>query len=204
MIELACDPAASEFCIDKNGFKYNLNKWVKDDDGKDIINSEQLADYYINNIVNKYPLRLLEDGHDEDDWNGFKNLTAKIGDNIICVGDDILVTNPVRIKRAIKEKSVNGLLLKVNQIGTLSESIEAVKLAKNAGWSVMTSHRSGETEDSFIADMTVGLSTGIIKSGAPCRSERLSKYNQFLRIEEELGNDAVYAGKNLRFPCDPY
>eukprot|EP01084_Bolivina_argentea_P272124 463229_1 len=203
-IEIAFDAAASEFCVDKNGFKYNLNKWVKNDEGKDVINSDELCDFYINNLINKYPIILLEDGHDEDDWKGFENLTGKIGDRIICVGDDLLVTNPVRIKKAIEENTVNGLLLKVNQIGTLSESIEAVKLAKHAGWSVMTSHRSGETEDSFIADMTVGLATGIIKSGAPCRSERLAKYNQFLRIEEELGNDAVYAGKNLRFPCDPY
>eukprot|EP00488_Nonionellina_sp_1-RS-2012_P002406 TRINITY_DN45_c0_g1_i6.p2 TRINITY_DN45_c0_g1~~TRINITY_DN45_c0_g1_i6.p2 ORF type:complete len:114 (-),score=44.41 TRINITY_DN45_c0_g1_i6:98-439(-) len=110
-----------------------------------------------------------------------------VGEKVQVVGDDLLVTNPTRIEKAIKEKSCNALLLKVNQIGSLTESIQAVKLAKNAGWGVMTSHRSGETEDTFIADLAVGLSTGQIKTGAPCRSERLAKYNQLLRIEEELG-----------------
>ena len=147
---------------------------------------------------------LIEDSHSENDWNGFESLTKKIGDKIICVGDDLLVTNSNRIKKAIKNKTVNGLLLKVNQIGSLTESIDAVKLSKNANWSVMTSHRSGETEDTFISDLTVGLATGLIKSGAPCRSERLAKYNQFLRIEQELANNAIYAGQNYRFPCEPY
>merc|ERR1712013_287245 len=122
------------------------------------------------------------------------------------VGDDLLVTNPTRIQKAIEEKSCNALPLKVNQIGSLTEAIEAVKLAKSAGWGVMTSHRSGETEDTFIADLAVGLSTGQIKTGAPCRSERLAKYNQLLRIEEELqaSKKAKYAGKNYRKPCKPY
>eukprot|EP00488_Nonionellina_sp_1-RS-2012_P002403 TRINITY_DN45_c0_g1_i13.p2 TRINITY_DN45_c0_g1~~TRINITY_DN45_c0_g1_i13.p2 ORF type:complete len:129 (-),score=45.97 TRINITY_DN45_c0_g1_i13:168-554(-) len=127
-----------------------------------------------------------------------------VGEKVQVVGDDLLVTNPTRIEKAIKEKSCNALLLKVNQIGSLTESIQAVKLAKNAGWGVMTSHRSGETEDTFIADLAVGLSTGQIKTGAPCRSERLAKYNQLLRIEEELGNNAVYAGRKYRTPCKPY
>jgi len=127
-----------------------------------------------------------------------------IGDKIQLVGDDLLVTNTKRIQKAIEEGACNALLLKVNQIGTLTESIEAVKKAKNAGWGVMASHRSGETEDPFIADLAVGLSTGQIKTGAPCRSERLAKYNQLLRIEEELGNKAVYAGKNFRNPSTPY
>merc|ERR1712022_7018 len=115
-------------------------------------------------------------------------------------GDDLLVTNPTRVAKAIEEKAFNALLLKVNQIGSISESIEAVSMAKTAGWGVMTSHRSGETEDSFIADLAVGLKTGQIKTGAPCRSERLSKYNQLLRIEEELGKAAVYAGSSFRLP----
>ncbi|CAN1275784.1 Enolase 2 [Linum perenne] len=122
-------------------------------------------------------------------------------EKVQIVGDDLLVTNP---KKAIKEKSCNALLLKVNQIGSVTESIEAVKMSKRAGWGVMASHRSGETEDTFIADLSVGLSTGQIKTGAPCRSERLAKYNQLLRIEEELGSEAVYAGVNFRTPVEPY
>merc|ERR1711893_46537 len=117
------------------------------------------------------------------------------------VGDDLLVTNPKRVKEAIEKKTCNALLLKVNQIGSVTESIEACKVSQDAGWGVMVSHRSGETEDTFIADLVVGLCTGQIKTGAPCRSERLAKYNQILRIEEELGGNAKYAGKNFRRPC---
>merc|ERR1711973_444058 len=120
------------------------------------------------------------------------------------VGDDLLVTNPKRIEMAIEKKACNSLLLKVNQIGSLSESIEAVKMAKKNGWGVMASHRSGETSDPYIADLAVGLSTGQIKTGAPCRSDRLAKYNQLMRIEEELGKNAKYAGKSYRTPCKPY
>ncbi len=120
---------------------------------------------------------------------------------IQIVGDDLTVTNPKRIQKAIEKKACNGLLLKVNQIGTVSESIKACKMSQNDGWGVMVSHRSGETEDTFIADLVVGLKTGQIKTGAPSRSERLAKYNQLLRIEEELGSKAVYAGKNFRKPC---
>ena len=116
------------------------------------------------------------------------------------MGDDLLVTNPTRVKKAIDDKACNALLLKVNQIGSITEAIEAVNMAKAAGWGVMTSHRSGETEDSFIADLAVGLKTGQIKTGAPCRSERLAKYNQLLRIEEELGDKAIYTGSNFRLP----
>ncbi|ONM00912.1 enolase2 [Zea mays] len=131
-------------------------------------------------------------------------MTEEIGEQVQIVGDDLLVTNPTRVAKAIKEKSCNALLLKVNQIGSVTESIEAVKMSKRAGWGVMTSHRSGETEDTFIADLAVGLSTGQIKTGAPCRSERLAKYNQLLRIEEELGAIAVYAGAKFRAPVEPY
>ena len=143
-----------------------------------------------------YPVITIEDPFDQDDWDNTAAFTAEG----VCqvVGDDLLVTNPKRVKRAIDEKTCNALLLKVNQIGTVSESIEAVGMAKAAGWGVMTSHRSGETEDTFIADLAVGLSTGQIKTGAPCRSERNAKYNQLLRIEEELGADAVYAGDSWR------
>ncbi|CAH9107426.1 unnamed protein product [Cuscuta europaea] len=127
-------------------------------------------------------------------------MTAEIGEKVQIVGDDLLVTNPKRVAKAIEGKSCNALLLKVNQIGTVTESIEAVKMSKRAGWGAMTSHRSGETEDTFIANLAVGLSTGQIKTGAPCRSERLAKYNQLLRIEEELGSAAVYAGASFRTP----
>merc|ERR1711988_1334947 len=127
-------------------------------------------------------------------------MTSKVGESCQIVGDDLLVTNPKRVKKAIDDSACNALLLKVNQIGTITESIEAVNMAKAAGWGVMTSHRSGETEDSFIADLAVGLKTGQIKTGAPCRSERLAKYNQLLRIEEELGSAAIYSGDSFRMP----
>lgn len=131
-------------------------------------------------------------------------MTAKSGAAVQIVGDDLLVTNPKRVAKAIELKACNALLLKVNQIGSVTESIEAVRMAKQAGWGVMTSHRSGETEDTFIADLAVGLNAGQIKTGAPCRSERLAKYNQLLRIEEELGDAAVYAGESFRMPGEPY
>merc|ERR1712151_449655 len=130
----------------------------------------------------------------------YKQFTAEIGERVQIVGDDLLVTNPKRVQKAIDEKACNALLLKVNQIGSVSEAIEACKMAQAQGWGVMVSHRSGETEDTFIADLVVGLRTGEIKTGAPCRSERLAKYNQLLRIEEELGDKAAYAGGSFRNP----
>ena len=136
----------------------------------------------------------------QDDFAAYKTMTEKVGTPCQIVGDDLLVTNPTRVKKAIDEKACNALLLKVNQIGSITEAIEAVNMAKAAGWGVMTSHRSGETEDSFIADLAVGLKTGQIKTGAPCRSERLAKYNQLLRIEEELGANAIYSGEEFRLP----
>jgi enolase len=140
----------------------------------------------------------IEDGFDQDDFESYAKLRASV--EIQLVGDDLTVTNPKRIQMAIDKKAVNALLLKVNQIGSLTESIRAAKLSQSAGWGVMVSHRSGETEDTFIADLVVGLRTGQIKTGAPCRSERLAKYNQLLRIEEELGDQAVFAGKHFRNP----
>jgi len=209
-VVLGTDAAASEFCTkddDKKEFAYDLNKWVKNDDdakdNKETLDSAGMNKFYAG-LVDKYPLESVEDSHDEDDWAGWTAFNAELGDKIQLVGDDLLVTNPTRIKKAIDEKSCNALLLKVNQIGSLSEAIEAVKIAKQAGWGVMTSHRSGETEDTFIADLAVGLSTGQIKTGAPCRSERLAKYNQLMRIEEEMGKNAKYAGKSYRTPCKPY
>ena len=158
---------------------------------------DQLIGLY-ESLVNKYPIKSIEDPFDQDDFDSYIKLTAKIGDRIQIVGDDLLVTNPKRVQTGIDKKLVNALLLKVNQIGSVTESIEASNMSQKAGWGVMVSHRSGETEDNFIGDLVVGLGTGEIKSGAPCRSDRLAKYNQILRIEEELGSKAVYAGNNFR------
>eukprot|EP00884_Botryococcus_braunii_P003370 jgi/Botrbrau1/13033/Bobra.0389s0024.1 len=190
---MGMDPAASEFFIDG---KYDLDFKTKITEGKRVLTGEGLEELYLG-ILKKYPMIFIEDPYDQDDWTNFEHITAL---NLVpIIGDDLLVTNPKRIKKAIEKKACSGLLLKVNQIGTVTESIEAVRMAKEAGWTVMTSHRSGETEDSFIADLTVGLATGLIKTGAPARSERLAKYNQFLRIEEELGAKAVYAGKDWKY-----
>ena len=132
----------------------------------------------------------------EDDWDGWKHLNETLGDKIELVGDDIFVTNVSRIERGIAENVANAVLIKLNQIGTLTETIAAIQMARKAGWGAMVSHRSGETVDSFIADFTVAMGTGHLKTGAPCRGERVEKYNQLLRIEEELGDDAIYAGRN--------
>uniref|UniRef100_A0A3B3HB54 phosphopyruvate hydratase n=1 Tax=Oryzias latipes TaxID=8090 RepID=A0A3B3HB54_ORYLA len=161
------------------------------------ITAEELADIY-QSFVNNYTVVSIEDPFDQDDWEAWSRLTAQVG--IQVVGDDLTVTNPKRIERAAEERACNCLLLKVNQIGTVTEAIQACKLAQANGWGVMVSHRSGETEDTFIADLVVGLCTGQIKTGAPCRSERLAKYNQLMRIEEELGDQARFAGHNFRNP----
>merc|ERR1719152_529712 len=142
----------------------------------------------------------IEDPFDQDDFESYKKMTESVGEGTQIVGDDLLVTNPTRVQKAIDDGACNALLLKVNQIGSVTEAIQAVNMAKAAGWGVMTSHRAGETEDSFIADLAVGLKTGQIKTGAPCRSERLAKYNQLLRIEEELGEKAIYTGDAFRLP----
>lgn len=177
------DCAASEF-YNETTKKYDLH--FKDEKlSKQIphVSSEELSLLY-EKYASKYPIVSIEDPFDQDDWEGYRNLTAKIGEKVQIVGDDLLVTNQQRIKTGIAKKSCNALLLKVNQIGTVSESIQAYEQSKDYNWGVMVSHRSGETEDSFIADLVVGLSTGQIKTGAPSRSERLAKYNQLLRIEE--------------------
>ncbi|KAK3015723.1 hypothetical protein RJ639_005923 [Escallonia herrerae] len=200
-VVIGMDVAASEFYgTDKT---YDLNFKEEGNDGSQKISGEQLKDLY-KSFVNEYPIVSIEDPFDQDDWDHYSLMTAEIGEHVQIVGDDLLVTNPKRVEKAIKEKTCNALLLKVNQIGSVTESIEAVKMSKRAGWGVMASHRSGETEDTFIADLSVGLSTGQIKTGAPCRSERLAKYNQILRIEEELGAEAVYAGASFRMPVEPY
>jgi enolase len=184
-VGLGMDPASSGFF--ENG-RYHLRTEKRD------LTAEEMTDYY-RQLVKNYPLVLLEDGLAEDDWEGWRHLNATIGEGIELVGDDIFVTNVTRIQRGIEEHSANSVLIKLNQIGTLSETVAAVRLARNAGWGAFVSHRSGETVDSFIADMTVALDTGHLKTGAPCRGERVEKYNQLLRIEESLGDAAVYAGR---------
>jgi len=187
-IKIGMDIAASEFFENK---KYNLNfKSTK----KDLRTGSQMIKLY-ERWSKKYDIVSIEDPFDQDDFESYGKLTTKIGKKIQIVGDDLLVTNVDRIKTAVKGKSCNALLLKINQIGTITESINAYKMAKKAGWGVMVSHRSGETEDSFIADLVVGLGCGEIKTGAPCRSERLAKYNQLLRICEEVEK---YSGANFR------
>lgn len=193
-VKIGMDVAASEF-LKEDSKKYDLDFKTKDNDGSQLKTGDELLDIY-KGFVKDYPIITIEDPFDQDDSEHTAKLTAE--DICQVVGDDLLVTNPTRVKKAIEGKWCNALLLKVNQIGSVTESIEAVRMAKEAGWGVMTSHRSGETEDSFIADLAVGLATGQIKTGAPCRSERLAKYNQLLRIEEELGIGAEYAGENWR------
>jgi len=167
--------------------------------GSKVVTGDQLIALYTE-FTKEFPVISIEDPFDQDDTEFYPKLTAAIGEKVQIVGDDLLVTNPKRIKVGIENKMCNALLLKVNQIGSVTESIEACKMSQQAGWGVMVSHRSGETEDTFIADLVVGLSTGEIKTGAPCRSERLAKYNQLLRIEEELGSRAAFAGENFRHP----
>lgn len=185
---IALDPAASEFYEADEGV-YNLRK-----EGKKLSSEEMVA--FWQNWVDQYPIISLEDGLAEDDWAGWAMLTEAIGDRCQIVGDDLLVTNPTRVQRAIDENSCNALLTKVNQIGSLTETIEAVELCHRNGWRAVTSHRSGETEDSTISDLSVALNMGQIKTGAPARSDRVAKYNQLLRIEEDLGAAAEYAGWN--------
>ncbi|CAK0769659.1 phosphopyruvate hydratase eno2 [Coccomyxa viridis] len=187
-VKIGVDPASSEFFRDG---LYDLNFKDPARVGKDLLSAEALAELYTKLLLT-YPIMLLEDPFEEDSFCEFTKFTSLVDCQV--VGDDLLCTNPARIKHAIRQKSCTTLLLKVNQIGTISESIEAVQLAKEAKWRILASHRSGETEDCFLADIAVGLACGQIKSGALARSERLSKYNQLLRIEEELGTAAVFAG----------
>uniref|UniRef100_A0A4W4FEC1 Beta-enolase n=1 Tax=Electrophorus electricus TaxID=8005 RepID=A0A4W4FEC1_ELEEL len=192
-IIIGMDVAASEF--HKAG-KYDLDFKSPDDPSRHIT-GEQLGDLY-KSFIKNYPVMSIEDPFDQDDWENWTKFTGSV--DIQVVGDDLTVTNPKRIQQAVEKKACNCLLLKVNQIGSVTESIQACKLAQSNGWGVMVSHRSGETEDTFIADLVVGLCTGQIKTGAPCRSERLAKYNQLMRIEEELGEKAKFAGRDFRHP----
>uniref|UniRef100_A0A7S4SHA6 phosphopyruvate hydratase n=1 Tax=Alexandrium monilatum TaxID=311494 RepID=A0A7S4SHA6_9DINO len=155
---------------------------------------------YYKDWISKYPLVSIEDPFDQDDWEAYTAFGKEVGESVQIVGDDLLVTNPTRVSTAIQKSACNALLLKVNQIGSVTEAVTAAMMAIRTGWGVMVSHRSGETEDSFIADLVVGLRTGQIKTGAPCRSERLAKYNQLIRIEEELGPLCSFAGEKFRSP----
>ena len=185
-VGISLDPAASEFY--ENG-RYNLRT------EKRTCSSQEMVDYF-QKLIDAYPICSLEDGLAEDDWDGWQTLNQRLGDRVELIGDDLFVTNIEYIKRGIQEQSANAVLIKLNQIGTLTETINAVRMCREAGWGACVSHRSGETIDSFIADMTVALDTGHLKTGAPCRGERVEKYNQLLRIEEDLGSAAKYAGKN--------
>jgi enolase len=182
---IALDPAASEF--------YKNKKYVLAKEGVSLT-SREMVEYYVN-WVGQYPIISIEDGMAEDDWAGWQLITEKLGDKVLLVGDDLYVTNVNRLSRGIKLKASNAILIKPNQIGTLTETIAAVEMAQLTGWKAVVSHRSGETEDTTIADLAVGLNTGLIKAGAPCRSERTAKYNRLLRIQDELGEEATFAGR---------
>lgn len=184
-IFIALDPAASEFYKDGGYYLKTENKKLS---------SYEMVDFY-SDWTEKFPIVSIEDGLDEDDWDGFKLMTEKLGKKIQIVGDDLFVTNKNRLKKGIEEKAANSILIKLNQIGTVSETIDTIKEAKKAGFNTIISHRSGETEDTSIADLAVGLAAGQIKTGSLSRSERIAKYNRLLRIEEELGKEAVYLGK---------
>jgi enolase len=183
---IALDPAASEL-FDEEKKDYNLRKEARR------FSSAEMVEFWVN-WTKQYPIVSLEDGLAQEDWDGWKALTKQIGGKVQLVGDDLLVTNPAFVRRAIDEKACNALLVKVNQIGSLSETVEAVNLCKDAGWATVISHRSGETEDNTIADLAVAYNMGQIKTGAPARSDRTAKFNQLLRIEEELGSKARYGG----------
>ncbi|MGB2066245.1 MAG: phosphopyruvate hydratase [Candidatus Puniceispirillaceae bacterium] len=184
-IVLALDAAATEFHSDKGYHLAGENR---------TLSSAEMCDYWAE-LCARYPIASIEDALGEDDWDGFSALTARLGDNVQIVGDDLFVTNPVRLKRGIDEQAGNAILVKVNQIGTLSETMQAISEAQQAGFGVVISHRSGETEDTFISDLAVATNAGQIKTGSLSRSDRLAKYNQLLRIEEELGQTALYAGR---------
>ncbi len=178
------DPAASEF--------YQDGQYVLSKEGVSLSTSE-MVDYYVN-WASSYPIISIEDGLAEEDWDGWQLLTKKLGGRVQLVGDDLYVTNVNRLSQGIKTKASNSILIKPNQIGTLTETIAAIKMAKRAGWTAVVSHRSGETEDTTIADLAVGRNTGLIKAGAPCRAERTAKYNRLLKIEGGLGESAPFAG----------
>jgi len=183
-VVLAMDPAAASF--------YKKGKYVFSKSDRSSKTSAEMIDFY-EDWVNRFPIFSIEDGLDENDWKNWKKMTARLGDRLQIVGDDLFVTNTRRIKKGIRENSANAVLIKLNQIGTLTETLDAIEMAHRVGWKAVISHRSGETEDTFIADLSVATGTGQIKTGSLCRSERVCKYNQLLRIEEELGDSAVFS-----------
>jgi enolase 1/2/3 len=185
-VAIALDPATSEVFSD--------GSYVLEHEGRSLSSSE-MAQYWAD-ITSRYPVLSLEDGMDENDWDGWRTLTDSIGERVQLVGDDVFVTNPERLKQGIDRGVANSILVKVNQIGTLTETLEAVRIAREAGYTAVMSHRSGETEDTTIADLAVATGCGQIKTGAPSRSDRVAKYNQLLRIEEALGPDATYPGRS--------
>ena len=189
-IVFALDAAATEFCVEKEdgSFEYHFKR-----EGGIVRNTAEMVEWYAE-LCEKYPIKSIEDGLGEDDWAGFKMLTEKLGDKIQIVGDDLFVTNTDRLSRGIKEKAANSILIKLNQIGTLTETLDAIEMAKRANMTAVISHRSGETEDATIADVVVATNAGQIKTGSTSRTDRMAKYNQLLRIEEELGEAAQYNG----------
>lgn len=200
-VRIAMDCAASEFCVRENGKTYYdysqlKNGMPKDPNGKKLSDEEQIE--FLEKLIEKYPIDSIEDGMDEEDWEGWKKLTARIGDRCQLVGDDLFVTNVEFLSKGIANHCANSILIKVNQIGTLSETLDAIEMAHRHGYTTVTSHRSGETEDATIADIAVATNSGQIKTGSLSRSDRMAKYNQLLRIEEELGNLAVYGYQRIK------
>jgi enolase len=193
-VAIALDPATSSILVEGTGVEDVTGQYRLEREGR-TLDSSALIDLW-EQWIEKYPIISLEDGLGEEDWAGWRELNARLGSRVQLVGDDILVTNPAFIARGIAEDAMNSVLIKLNQIGTLSETVDAVDLARRAGWTAMVSHRSGETEDTTIADFVVAMGTGQIKSGAPSRSERVAKYNRLLRIEDELGDSARYPGRS--------
>ena len=189
-VTFAMDAAASELYNDETGkYIFEGESRLK---GSPVVRSADEMIAYYKKLTEKYPLRSIEDGLDEEDWEGWVHMTRELGNRVQLVGDDLFVTNSARLQRGIQMGAANAILIKVNQIGTVSEAMKAIETAKRAGYKVIVSHRSGETEDSFIADLAVGVNAGQIKTGAPCRSDRVVKYNQLLRIEDMLGASAAY------------
>lgn len=200
-ISVGLDVASSEFKVkDKDQYDLDFKSKEGEKDASLLLTGDQLIAFY-KKMIDNYPIVTIEDPFDQDDWSNWSKFCADVGTKVQIVGDDLTVTNPTKITEAIEKNAANCLLLKVNQIGSITESIDAVKLSKQNGWGVMTSHRSGETEDCYIADLAVGLCTGEIKTGAPCRGERTAKYNQLLRIEALLGSSAKYPGMGFRKPA---
>jgi enolase len=192
-VAIALDPAVSSILVEGTGDKDTPGRYRLETEGR-TLDTDELIDLWAA-WLDRYPIVSLEDGLGEDDWGGWAALTARLGERVQLVGDDLLVTNPTFIERGIRERAANAVLIKLNQIGTLTETIAAIEMARAAGWGAMVSHRSGETEDTTVADLVVAMATGQIKAGAPSRSERVAKYNRLLRIEEELGGEARYAGR---------